>query len=91
MANINKRASKQVNKQLYQAESETESSLKGKPGRKKQVTKASIIPGIPEGPGEQLIPWKSKTTVTRKLPQKVTRPKTSLYADGYHFPLTNKR
>ena len=28
---------------------ETEGALKGKLGRKKQVSKASVVPGIPEG------------------------------------------
>ncbi|KAL9977595.1 hypothetical protein ACROYT_G015016 [Oculina patagonica] len=48
MAIINKRA-KQVNEQLYQAEGEPEGMSKEKPRRKKQLSKASIIPGIPEG------------------------------------------
>lgn len=48
MANVMKRVSKQAKKQLYQSEGETEGARKGKPGRKKQVSKASIFPGIPE-------------------------------------------
>ena len=49
MANVLKRASRQAKKQLYQSVGETEGALKGKPGRKKQVSKASVVPGIPEG------------------------------------------
>jgi len=50
MANLNKRANKQ-GKQLFQSEGEpaTSSAAKGKPGRKKQVLAANIIPGIPDG------------------------------------------
>ena len=49
MANLNKRANKQ-GKQLFQSEGEpaTSSAAKGKPGRKKQVLAANIIPGIPD-------------------------------------------
>ena len=49
MANVLKRASRQAKKQLYQSVGETEGALKGKPGLKKQVSKASVVPGIPEG------------------------------------------
>lgn len=48
IASINNPA-KQVNKQLYQAEGGPRGLSKEKPGRKKQLSKASIIPGISEG------------------------------------------
>ena len=49
MANLNKRAAKQVRGQLFQPEGEVGTAMKGKPGRKKLIPKTSMIPGIPDG------------------------------------------
>lgn len=49
MANVTKCALKQANKYLYRSEGEADEAFKEKQGHKKQVSKARIIPGIPEG------------------------------------------
>lgn len=49
MAKVMKRASKQANEQLYRSEGESDEAFKEKAAHKKQVSKARIIHGIPEG------------------------------------------
>lgn len=91
MANIMKRVSKQAKKQLYQSEGKTEGARKGKPGHKKQISKASIFPGIPQGETTETLEEQKQTTA-RNLPQGITRTQYSSYADGSDttFPLRRR-
>ena len=86
MANVLKRASRQAKKQLYQSVGETEGTLKGKPRRKKQVSKASVVPGIPEGETIDTLEEQKQ-----QQQERITRPQYSSYADGYHFSFQETR